>query len=186
MCLSWALFSCIISATVWNMSYLEAYSVLVPAKPKGEQSSNWNKADCPQRMAQDNTTSAKTVSALRSADSQHLVFSGWHLQWRTLSFTGRTQSTSGIRKKKKAVSMTTPVSKLPSQFCDRGWHKLAIIIIFSPYFFMLLLVWLIYLLLSCLVLLPLQTFVLNFVSFHFVLLWYLFFLKLAQMDHKHT
>lgn len=27
--------------------------------------------------------------------------------------------------------MTTAVSKLPSQFCDRGWHKLAIIIIFS-------------------------------------------------------
>lgn len=79
----------------------------------------------------------------------------------------------------KSVSMTTPVSKLPSHFCHGGWQKVS----YHYFFFfafsillVLLLVRLICLPLSCLVvLLPLSLFSSSFsASLSFSFLWYLF------------
>lgn len=72
------------------------------------------------------------MSALRAIDGQHLFYSGWHLYRPALSSTRKTQrDPPPLSLAQKSVSMTTLVSKLPSHFCQRGWHKVSYHYFFS-------------------------------------------------------
>lgn len=168
-------FATIVTCHVWRLlvSYLKQapWETLFKFKHNGRAAFRILGGTAP-----DNTAAAKAMSALRSIDGQHLFFSGWHLYRWALSSAGKNTRLSAVQ---KSVSMTTPVSKLPSHFCHGGWQKVS----YHYFFFfafsillVLLLVRLICLPLSCLVvLLPLSLFSSSFsASLSFSFLWYLF------------